>query len=158
MHVYKSSLGADGCPCCGRQNCQALRSHVLDLELRISALQEENARLIESANTFADLADRLNYQLQNGATAAVRRASDRRCTPLVDWSWARITRASWRFEHGDGPPGAGRWDVTSDASASIPTPVPPHPYAALLLPAIVVPSINSAASVVRQVWRDYDQW
>ena len=71
-------MGHDVCPCCGRQNCEALRSRVLDLEHRISALQEENARLTESANTFADLADRLNHQLQNGAGPAVRPSSDRR--------------------------------------------------------------------------------
>ena len=43
------------------------RWHVRQLEQRIAALEAENAALIASANTFADLADRLNRRLRENA-------------------------------------------------------------------------------------------
>jgi hypothetical protein len=55
---------AGACPVCGRSELSAARTHIDNLQQRIAALEEENALLTSSANTFADLAERLNTRLR----------------------------------------------------------------------------------------------
>lgn len=51
------------CRCCAGADCET--SFVIrHLRTRVSALQEENDYLRASANTFADLADRLRHRLR----------------------------------------------------------------------------------------------
>jgi len=82
MDAHKRAL-AEVCPC-ERPDCQTLRSQMPRLELRISELEEENARLAASANSFGDLADRLNARLRERRSRGAdrreryRRSPDRR--------------------------------------------------------------------------------
>ena len=63
--VYAELLtfGAEACPCCGRRDCDH-RPHVFMLEQRITALEEDNARLVASAQAFGELAAQLNERLR----------------------------------------------------------------------------------------------
>ena len=66
----KPTLDDDLCPCCRRPDCDAQSSYIDKLKERIAALEEECARLAASANTFADLADRLNEKLRQKTTSS----------------------------------------------------------------------------------------
>ena len=64
----------DVCPCCGTEDCRAYRFHLAQIERRLAALEEQNARLTASARAFADLADRLNARLRDDRARDAERA------------------------------------------------------------------------------------
>ena len=61
------------CPCCGGADCDGVRDRLIQLERRINALEEQNARLSASAQAFAELADRLNTRLRDARAARADR-------------------------------------------------------------------------------------
>jgi len=81
MDALEPASGGAVCPCCAKQDCEAYRSHVQLLEQRIAALEEENAQLSLSANTFGDLAERLNERLRDKRHTGVDRRESYRPSP-----------------------------------------------------------------------------